>query len=139
MGELSVTLDRMWALNVASRLRSMRRLRKLGQEHVARFLEISVSEISRLERGVRGLRVEQLGPWARSLGSRAEVVFWDPISRMELEEEQHLDEEALRILSEVAAVLPYLPPPARRALSQQMQAWREHVVVDRDEPEGGDA
>lgn len=126
----------MWALNVASRLRTMRRVRKLGQEHVARFLDISVSEISRLERGVRGLRVEQLGPWARSLGSRAEVVFWDPITAAELENEGHLDEEALLILAEVAAALPHLSSPARRALSQQMRAWRDHVMEEEDKQAG---
>lgn len=124
----------MWALNVAGRLRMMRRTRKLGQEHVARFLDISVSEISRLERGVRGLRVEQLGPWARSLGARAEVVFWDPITHGELDDEGHLDEEALTILSEVAAALPHLSAPARRALSQQMRAWRDHVLEEEDRP-----
>lgn len=126
----------MWALHVASRLRNLRKVRKLGQDHVARFLDISVSEISRLERGVRGLRVEQLGPWARSLGCRAEVVFWDPIAASELEEEGHLDEEALSLLADVAAALPHLSAPARRALRQQMRAWREHVQEAEDQGAG---
>ena len=98
----------------------MRRALHLGQDHIARHLDVSVSEISRLERGLRSLRVDQLDPWAKSLGFRAEIVMWvDPAG-----EGSGVDEDSLKVLEEVAASLPHLPPRAREALINQMQIWR---------------
>ncbi len=99
----------------------MRRTRKLGQEHIAKHLGISVSEISRLERGLRGLRVEQVGPWAKSLGCKAELVLWET----DIGDDPGLDESSLKVLKEVAASLPHLPGPAREALVNQMRIWRQ--------------
>jgi transcriptional regulator with XRE-family HTH domain len=86
---------------------------------VAEALDMSVSEVSRLERGVRGLRVDQLQPWAKSLRKQVELVIWDD------NPSESWDEESLHILSEVATALPHLPKPARAALLQQMRIWTE--------------
>jgi len=112
-----------WALDVAKRLKAMRRTQRLRQPHIADALDISVSEISRLERGLRGLRVSQLGPWAKSLGRNVEILMWEdgdvpgPGGG--------IDDDSRRILAEVAESLPHLPPPAREALIHQMRLWRE--------------
>ncbi len=111
----------MWALEVAGRLRSLRRAKKIGQEHIARYLGISVSEISRLERGLRGLRVDQVGLWAKSLGCKAELVIWETTDS----ENPGLDDDSLSVLREVAQSLPHLPGPARKALINQMRIWRQ--------------
>ena len=113
----------MWANKVAARLRASRRAQKLGQDHVASALEMSVSEVSRLERGVRGLRVEQVEPWAHSLGCKVQVVMWETE-----DPEAPWDEENLQVLAEVAAALPHLPSPARAALVEQMRIWRKSTV-----------
>ena len=99
----------------------MRRFRRLGQEHIASHLDVSVSEISRLERGLRSLRVDQIDPWAKSLGFNVELVMWEATS----EHVEEVDAASLRVLEEVAAALPYLPSPAREALVSQMQIWRD--------------
>ncbi len=110
----------MWSDTVAMRLRELRRGLGLGQDHVAAALEVSVSEVSRLERGVRGLRVEQLDAWARSLARNAEVVLW---TRNGPRNVDHLPEEHLEVLELVASALPRMPPVAREALRQQMLVW----------------
>lgn len=122
----------MWALHITDRLRQLRRSLRLGQQHVAEALKISVSEISRLERGVRGLRVEQLGIWARALGLRAEIVLWEPADPSELSSEEvpHLDEDGLRLLATVAAALPHMPRPARQALAYEMRLWSHDGTDD---------
>ena len=122
----------MFAEQVANRLRRMRRSSGLRQQKVAEALDLSVSAVSRLERGIRGLRVEQLVAWAGCLGYRAEVVFYEPVGQDG--EEAHAlhgiplnDDDAL-ILADVAAALPFMPPPARKALAHQMQLWREDAA-----------
>ena len=112
-----------WALEVARRLKTMRRQQKLRQPHIAEALDISVSEISRLERGLRGLRVSQLGPWAKSLGQHVEVLMWTDHSPDGTG--GGIDDDSRRILAEVAESLPFLPPPAREALMHQMKLWRD--------------
>jgi transcriptional regulator with XRE-family HTH domain len=111
-----------WALNVAKRLKGMRRDQRLRQPHIADALDISVSEISRLERGLRGLRVSQLGPWAKSLGCKVEIIMWDDAGVSAAC--GGVDDESRLILTEVAESLPFLPPPAREALVHQMRLWR---------------
>ncbi len=110
----------MWANRIAARLRASRREQDIGQGHVAEALDLSVSEVSRLERGVRGLRVEQVEPWARALGHNVQVVMWE-----DSESGVPFDDDNLELLAEVAAALPHLPAPARAALRAQMQIWRE--------------
>jgi len=111
-----------WALNVAKRLKAMRRAQRLRQPHIADALDISVSEISRLERGLRGLRVSQLGPWAKSLGRNVEILMWEDVNVDG--PGGGIDDDSRRILAEVAESLPFLPPPAREALIHQMRLWR---------------
>ncbi len=112
-----------WALEVAGRLKALRRSQKARQPHIAEALDISVSEISRLERGLRGLRVAQLGPWAKSLGLNVEVLMWEDPNVTG--PGGGIDEDSRRILMEVAESLPFLPPPARDALVHQMRLWRD--------------
>ncbi len=111
-----------WALEVAGRLKAIRRSQRARQPHIAEALDISVSEISRLERGLRGLRVAQIGPWAKSLGLNVEVLMW---------KDENVEgpgggisDDSRQILAEVAESLPHLPPPAREALVHQMRLWR---------------
>ncbi len=119
----------MFAEQVADRLRKMRKSAGFRQQRVAKALDLSVSAISRLERGIRGLRVEQLVAWAGCLGYRAEVVFYEPVSPPGSPEgfvdDTPLDDEATLILADVAAALPFVPGPARQALAHEMQLWRE--------------
>jgi transcriptional regulator with XRE-family HTH domain len=110
----------MWALNIADRLRALRRARKLGQDHVAKHLGMSVSEVSRLERGLRSLRIDQIAPWTASLGLQSEIVLWSPTNP---DGSGGLSAEDLRVLEEVARTLPHLPTQAREALLAQMKAW----------------
>jgi len=112
----------MFAERVASRLRSMRRDAGHRQQRVAEALELSVSAVSRLERGIRGLRVEQLVSWAGCLGYRVEVVFYEPVHP---HHRATLSEDDAMVLADVAAALPHMPSPARNALAHQMQLWRE--------------
>ena len=125
----------MLATRVAERLRRFRKDRGLRQEHVARALDLSVSAISRLERGIRGLRVEQLVAWAGSLGYHVELLFWKPVLPSEEwipdengDGQSPLDEECVALLADVASALPHMPRPSRRALSHEMQVWREEAL-----------
>jgi transcriptional regulator with XRE-family HTH domain len=124
----------MFATNVAARLRKYRKARGFRQERVAQALGLSVSAISRLERGIRGLRVEQLVAWAGALGYRVELLVWEPVLPSEAYDPDNpdaidsLDEECMMVLSEVAASLPHMPPPARQALAHEMQLWREEAL-----------
>jgi hypothetical protein len=69
---------------------------------------------------MRSLRVDQIGPWADSLGLKVGIVVWEPTEpRM-----AGLDAAELRVLEEVAATLPHLPFQAREALMAQMKVWR---------------
>jgi len=125
----------MLATRVAQRLRRFRKDRGLRQEHVARALGLSVSAISRLERGIRGLRVEQLVAWAGSLGYRVELLFWTPVLPAEEplpgvngDGGTALDDECVALLADVASALPHMPRPSRRALAHEMQVWREEAL-----------
>lgn len=106
-------------MSLAARFRRFRRNKKLNQNVVAAGLKLSISEVSRMERQLRSIRVGQLQSWARSLGCRVEVLFWeDPKG------EAPFDDKELEFLQEVAAAVRSLPQPARRALIQQMRIWR---------------
>jgi transcriptional regulator with XRE-family HTH domain len=120
---------------IAGHLRQLRKSRGLRQEAVARALDLSVSAVSRLERGIRGLRVEQLLAWAGALGYRVELVFWEPVLPEEAYDPESdapeplgLDDESKRVLCEVAAALPHMPRPTRQALAFEMQVWREDAL-----------
>jgi transcriptional regulator with XRE-family HTH domain len=95
----------------------------------------SVSAVSRLERGLRGLRVDQLVAWAGALGYRIDVVFWQPTTPAEQWDQEHpelamgLDDGCAAVLAEVASALPHVPEPARRALLHEMALWKEQAVV----------
>ncbi len=110
-----------WALKVAQRLKTTRRQGRHRQPFIADALGTSISEISRLERGMRGLRVEQLGPWAKQLGMQVEIVMWMDESA---DGEGGIDDQSRAVLEEVAAALAFLPPPARKSLVHQMRLWR---------------
>src|SRR5688572_23057275 len=92
---------------VAGRLRAFRRQQKAPQEVVATAVGSSVSAVSRLERGLRGLRVDQLVAWAGALGYRIDVVFWRPTTFAEQWDPEHpelamgLDDSCALVLSEV--------------------------------------
>ena len=107
--------------DIASQLRAIRKHKRKGQHVPADALGISVSEISRLERGLRKLRVNQLPSWLESLGYRGTFTFWQPAK----EQDPQLDENSRHILSEVAKALPHLPDPAREALVHSMRVWSQ--------------
>ena len=113
--------------DIADRLRIIRRAMKVRQNHIADALELSVSEISRIERGRRRLRVDQLATWARCLGYRVEVLFWQPNHLGELQES--LSDDEMDVLTEVAASLRKMPRPAREALRHEMLLWREDAAA----------
>src|SRR5262245_30556193 len=75
----------------ASRLLKMRHAQRAGQEVVARALGMSVSGISRLERGHRSLRVDMLIAWAGALGYRVDIVFWLPAVPSERWDPEHIE------------------------------------------------
>ena len=103
-------------MQVHSRLRAIRRAMRLGQEVIAKYLGISVSEISRLERNLRRMRMDQLEPWAAALGFRVEVVLY--------ESQEPLDSESQTVMTAVAEGLPSMPSAAREALILQMAIWQ---------------
>jgi transcriptional regulator with XRE-family HTH domain len=119
---------------IASRLRVMRRAQRAPQDVVAKAVGSSISAVSRLERGLRSLRVDQLVAWAGALGYRIDVVFWRPTLRQEVWDPDHpekamgLDDACADVLSEVASALPHMPEPARKALVQEMRLWKEEAV-----------
>ncbi len=121
----------MFGHQIATRLRDARKRLGLRQQHVASAIDLSVSAVSRLERGIRGLRVEQLLAWAGALGYRVEVVLFEPATAKEAwsegDEPTMLSDEELSVLAEVAAVLPHIPLPARQALAYEMQLWRDEA------------
>jgi transcriptional regulator with XRE-family HTH domain len=118
---------------VAARLKALRKSQKSPQDIVAKAVGTSISAVSRLERGLRGLRVDQLVAWAGALGYRVDVVFWKPTTAAEQWDKEHpelamgLDDDCARVLSEVAAALPHVPEPARRALIHEMSLWRDQA------------
>ena len=119
---------------IAGRLRALRRAQKTPQEVVARAVATSVSAVSRLERGMRGLRVDQLIAWSGALSHRTEIVFWKPTFEDEIWDAEHpdnvmgLDDGCARVLSEVASALPHMPEPARNALIHEVQLWKEEAL-----------
>jgi transcriptional regulator with XRE-family HTH domain len=125
---------------IASRLRAMRRAQRAPQEVVAQALSTSVSAISRLERGFRGLRVDHLVAWAGALGYRVDVVFWTPTLPEErwdpenLERAMGLDDEAARVLAEVASGVGHMPPAARQALIRKVRLWKDSAKPQSAEP-----
>ena len=121
----------MWTDQLASRLRASRRVQKLGQDHVAEALDVSVSEISRLERGIRSLRVEQIEPWADALGCKIQTIMWQERDG----ESRPWDDSHNEVLAEVAATLPLLPLAAREALIEEMRIWRKHVKEAANTPD----
>ena len=64
------------SLDLPSNLKSIRRSLKLRQSHIADALGLSISEISRIERGRRRLRVDQIEIWAKALGHRVSMVLY---------------------------------------------------------------
>lgn len=130
---------------IASRLRVMRRVQKAPQDVVAKAVGSSISAVSRLERGLRSLRVDQLVAWAGALGYRIDVVFWKPTLTEEEWDREHpekamgLDDACAEVLSEVASALPHMPGPARKALVQEMRLWKEEALKQRGLDKGGSA
>lgn len=118
---------------VASRLRAMRRAQRAPQDIVAKAVGSSISAVSRLERGLRSLRVEQLVAWAGALGYRIDVVFWKPVTRDEEWDRENpdramgLDDECAEVLSEVASALPHLPEINRKSLIAEMRLFKEEA------------
>jgi transcriptional regulator with XRE-family HTH domain len=118
------TGETMFGERIASRLRRARRRRGLSQQVVADAVRMSVSAVSRLERGSRGLRVEQLRDWAAALGMRVEVLLWQPVPlERDHAEANGLSERELQVLGEVAAALPHMPDEAAQALLHEMHLW----------------
>ncbi|HHO54083.1 MAG TPA: XRE family transcriptional regulator [Deltaproteobacteria bacterium] len=126
---------------VAGRLRKMRREQRAPQDVVAQAVGSSISAVSRLERGLRSLRVDQLVAWAGALGYRIDVVFWKPTLTEEEWDREHpesamgLDDDCAKVLSEVASALPHMPEVARKALVHEMRLWKEEALRMR-EPNG---
>jgi transcriptional regulator with XRE-family HTH domain len=124
---------------VAMRLKALRKRQKLPQEVVGQAVGTSISAVSRLERGLRGLRVDQLVAWAGALGYRVDVVFWTPTTAAETWDGEHpelamgLDDACAAVLSEVASALPHVPEPARRALLHEMALWKQQASGRTDE------
>jgi transcriptional regulator with XRE-family HTH domain len=114
-------------LDIAERLRELRRAKRIRQGHIAKNLDLSVSEISRIERGRRRLRVDQLAAWARCLGFRIELIFWEPARGQDLA--ITLSDDERRVLTEVAASLRHMPRPAREALVHEMALWRQEAAA----------
>jgi transcriptional regulator with XRE-family HTH domain len=119
---------------VATRLRALRKRQQASQEVVAAAVGTSISAVSRLERGLRGLRVDQLVAWAGALGYRVDVVFWQPTTPAEQWDKEHpelamgLDDGCVAVLAEVASALPHVPETARRALVHEMALWKEQAL-----------
>lgn len=110
-------------MDIASRVRSLRRAKRINQSLIADNLGLSVSEISRIERGRRRLRVDQLRTWAKSLGYRVELVFWETG-----EDEADIDDSARDVLKHVVGAIQYMPSPARKALILEMDVWRQEAA-----------
>jgi transcriptional regulator with XRE-family HTH domain len=124
---------------VASRLKALRKQQKAPQEVVASAVGTSVSAVSRLERGLRGLRVDQLVAWAGALGYRIDVVFWTPATTAEQWDKERpelamgLDDGCAAVLAEVASALPHVPEPARQALMHEMRLWKEQAASTQEQ------
>lgn len=119
---------------IALRLRTMRRIQKAPQEVVAAAVGSSISAVSRLERGLRSLRVDQLVAWSGALGYRIDVVFWKPHTPAETWDPERpelamgLDDACAAVLAEVASALPHMPDPARKALVSKVSFWRDQAT-----------
>ena len=119
---------------IAGRLAILRRRESVSQEVVAEAIGLSISGVSRLERGLRHLRVDQLVAWAGALGLRVDIVVWRPV-----EGPGEADAGAVRaraddhdvVLAEVAAALPHLPEPVKRATVRKMREWKEEALRGR--------
>ena len=128
---------------IAGRLRALRRSQKAPQEVVAKAVSTSVSAVSRLERGMRSLRVDQLVAWSGALNHRIELVFWKPTFEDEIWDKDHpeksmgLDDACALVLSEVASGLPHMPEPARKALIHEVRLWKEEALQVRAPAPGG--
>jgi transcriptional regulator with XRE-family HTH domain len=124
---------------VATRLKALRKQQKAPQEVVAAAVGTSISAVSRLERGLRGLRVDQLVAWAGALGCRVDVVSWKPTTATEQWDGGHpelamgLDDGCAAVLAEVASALPHVPEPARRALVHEMALWKEQALAQSEQ------
>lgn len=123
----------MKATEIAAMFRDIRREKGLTQDHVARRIGLSVSQISRIEAGQRGLSIDRLGPWARSLGYRAEIVLWEAHPDIEKDLEVlsgTLDNEAITVLRQLAATLPHMSPEATAAITHVLGLWRAEAGIE---------
>lgn len=119
--------------DIARKLRDLRLRKGLSQTAVGEALGLSASQVSRIESGKRGLAIEQLGPWARVLGVRAELLIWEPGDAVEgglSAMSGKVDAEGLALLRQVAASLPHMSPAARAALTLVLTLWREDASVE---------
>lgn len=99
----------------------------MSQAQVGTALGLSASQVSRIESGKRGLSIEQLGPWARALGVRADLMLWQPDEHPRVASEPHAfeDTEATALMRRVATAIPSMSPRARAALRMVLELWQE--------------
>lgn len=116
---------------LAARLRSIRRQQHASQEIVARATGLTISGISRLERGLRSMRVDLLVAWVGALGYRVDVVMWKPAVPSEQwdpdrpDDAVGLDDDCAAVLAEVASGVGFMPETPRKALVARMGAWKD--------------
>jgi transcriptional regulator with XRE-family HTH domain len=115
---------------IARRLWTLRRQGSVSQRDVGREIGLSISGFSRLERGQRHLHVDQLVAWAGALGLRVDIVLWTPVRPQDGTgaPEAARDDDDDAVLTEVAAALPHLPEPVKRALVGQMREWKSEAL-----------
>lgn len=105
-----------------TRLRDIRKRLKIRQKIVAAALNMSISEVSRIERGLRRLRTDQLEKWAESLGHSTVVLIID--------DDPMLNEKEIALLETIASALQYMPVTTKDAMGMAAELWKTRYMQD---------
>lgn len=103
------------------RLSALRQAAGLSQEKLAELIQVDRSNLSRMERGQRGIDIEVAERWVVACKARLAVVtegHEDLLRSVAV-----LESVDVEIVRRLAAVLPSLHPVRRADLLVQLEAW----------------
>jgi transcriptional regulator with XRE-family HTH domain len=103
------------------RLSALRRAAGLSQEQLALLIEVDRSNLSRMERGRRGIDIQTAERWVNACKARIAILTPEHDDLVKIV--GNLGPDELSIVRRLASVLPVLHPVRRADLVIQLDAW----------------